>query len=79
MSNLRKDVSNILIENFGLEREKVLNNTPLWCMDVDSIVIVEIQLELERQFSVQISDGDIMPTYSLDKIVGYIKHKRDTL
>ncbi|VUS46724.1 acyl carrier protein [Klebsiella grimontii] len=77
MKQINKEVIDILVKNFGLDEGKVCSNQSLESLGVDSIIVIEIQLDLERAFSITIEDGDIPASFNLNDIVVYIKSKVD--
>ncbi|MCV5881456.1 phosphopantetheine-binding protein [Escherichia coli] len=75
MDAVKDKVVEILVENFGLNEEKVKENNDLESLGVDSIITIEIQLDLERAFDIKIPDGDILPDFTAKDISDYIKNK----
>jgi acyl carrier protein len=72
---VKDKVVDILVENFGLNEGKVKGNNDLESLGVDSIITIEIQLDLERAFDIKIPDGDILPNFTAQDILDYIKNK----
>lgn len=68
-------VIKILVDNFGLSEIDVKANKDLETLGVDSIITIEIQLDLEREFGIKIQDGDILPSFTLNDISEYIQKK----
>ncbi|EDZ5934463.1 acyl carrier protein [Salmonella enterica subsp. enterica serovar Chandans] len=75
MTEVTNKVIKILVENFGLNELDVKENKNLETIGVDSIIMIEIQLDLEREFGVKISDGDILPSFTVKDISEYIQNK----
>lgn len=75
MTEVTNKVIKILVENFGLNELDVKENKNLETIGVDSIIMIEIQLDLEREFGVKISDGDILPGFTVKDISEYIQNK----
>ncbi|MDS7905560.1 phosphopantetheine-binding protein [Klebsiella pasteurii] len=75
MDAVKDKVVDILVENFGLNEEKVKENKDLEGLGVDSIITIEIQLDLEREFDIKIPDGDILPNFTAQDISDYIRNK----
>ncbi|MDH1089260.1 acyl carrier protein [Pantoea brenneri] len=75
MDAVKDKVVVLLVENFGLNEQKVKENDNLESLGVDSIIIIEIQLDLEREFGIKIPDGDIVPDFTPKDISDYIKNK----
>ncbi|EIL6545360.1 acyl carrier protein [Salmonella enterica] len=75
MTEVTNKVVKILVENFGLNELDVKENNNLETIGVDSIIMIEIQLDLEREFGVKISDGDILPSFTVKDISEYIQNK----
>ena len=77
MGSVKNKVIEILVENFGLNEVKVKANHDLESLGVDSIITVEIQLDLERAFDIKIPDGDILAGFSVEDISAYIKNRTE--
>ncbi|EAY4678279.1 acyl carrier protein [Salmonella enterica subsp. enterica serovar Rubislaw] len=75
MTEVTNKVIKILVENFGLNELDVKENKNLETIGVDSIIMIEIQLDLEREFGVKISDGDILLGFTVKDISEYIQNK----
>ncbi|EGL7120486.1 acyl carrier protein [Salmonella enterica] len=75
MTEVTNKVIKIFVENFGLNELDVKENKNLETIGVDSIIMIEIQLDLEREFGVKISDGDILPSFTVKDISEYIQNK----
>lgn len=75
MEAVTNKVVKILVDNFGLNEQEVKANKELENLGVDSIIMIEIQLDLERAFDIKITDGDILPNFTVKDISDYIKNK----
>ncbi|HAU5603812.1 TPA: acyl carrier protein [Citrobacter koseri] len=75
MTAVTDKVVKILVENFGLNELDVKENKDLEALGVDSIITIEIQLDLEREFGLKIPDGDILPSFTVKDISEYIQNK----
>ncbi|HAT1685209.1 TPA: acyl carrier protein [Klebsiella oxytoca] len=75
MTAVTDKVINIIVENFGLNEQAVKTNKDLETLGVDSIITIEIQLDLEREFGIKIPDGVILPSYTVNDISEYIQNK----
>lgn len=75
MDVVKSKVIEVLVDNFGLNDKEVRGNSDLESMGVDSIITIEIQLDLERAFNINIPDGDILPGFTVNDISEYIKNK----
>ncbi|MCG7388448.1 MULTISPECIES: acyl carrier protein [Pantoea] len=75
MTTITDKVIKILVENFGLNEIDIMANKDLETLGVDSIITIEIQLDLEREFGIKIPDGDILPTFTMKDISEYIQNK----
>lgn len=69
---MKNEIKNIFINEFGISETDLNSNKTLSDMGVDSIVIIEIQFELESQFNIKIPDGDISSTFTLSDFESYI-------
>lgn len=75
MDVVKDKVFEILVENFGFNEQEVKANNNLESLGADSIIIIEIQLDLERVFDIKIPDGDILSDFTAKDISDYIKNK----
>ncbi|MGK2889433.1 MAG: acyl carrier protein [Candidatus Malihini olakiniferum] len=75
IDEVKNKVVEILVENFWLNNQKIKANNNLESLGVDSIITIEIQLNLEREFDIKIPDGDILPAFIAKDISDYIKNK----
>ena len=75
MAAVTDKIIKVLVENFGLNEMDVKENKDLETLGVDSIITIEIQLDLEREFCVKIPDGDILPSFTVKDISEYIQNK----
>lgn len=69
-------INNILTEEFGLDETNIKNNETLESMDVDSIVMIEIQFELEKVFDIEVKDGDIHSAFTPADLVKYVSTRK---
>ncbi|WP_312760162.1 phosphopantetheine-binding protein [Pantoea brenneri] len=75
MDVVKDKVVDLLVNNFGLNEEGIKANNSLEKLGVDSIIIIEIQLDLEREFNIKIPDGDVIPDFTVNDISNYIKSR----
>lgn len=75
MKTVTDKIINILVENFGLNELDVRANKDLETLGVDSIITIESQLDLEREFGIKIPDGDIQSNFTVEDISEYIQNK----
>lgn len=75
MKNIRERIEKILIENFGLYEKDVKADKELESLGVDSIIAIEIQIDLEKEFNIKIPDGEILLSFTIKDIHKYIQSK----
>lgn len=75
MTAAKDKITKILVDNFGLNETAVKANKNLETLGVDSIIMIEIQLDLEREFGIKIQDGEILPGFTTKDISEYIQNK----
>jgi acyl carrier protein len=70
-------VKNIMIEKLGC-KESELTNNPSFTSDlnVDSLDLCEVFMELEKEFSIQIPDEEAEKLTTVDSVIHYIKKKQ---
>src|SRR5580693_3116710 len=69
-------VMNIMIEKLGLEVPEISGDASFANdLNVDSLDLCEVFMELEKEFSIKIPDEDAEKLTSIDSVINYIKRK----
>ncbi len=66
-------VKKIVIEQLGLEEDKISEETSFESLGVDSLDLFQIVIEIEESFNIEIGDPEDMKT--LKDVVTYIENK----
>ena len=76
-NELRDLVENYLIEELEIEESVVKNpNTKLEDLDIDSIDMAELALQLQEKFNFQIeNDPELMELKTINDVIEYFKKK----
>ncbi len=75
MSTFEK-VRDIVVEQLGVEADEVaLESTFIDDLGADSLDIVELIMDLEQEFDMEIPDEDLPKIQSVDDIIRYIEAK----
>jgi acyl carrier protein len=70
-------VKNIMIEKLGCKESELTNNPSFASdLDVDSLDLCEVFMELEKEFSIQIPDEEAEKLTTVDSVIHYIKKKQ---
>jgi acyl carrier protein len=78
-NELKDLVENYLIEELEIEEVIVKNpNTKLEDLDIDSIDMAELALQLQEKFNFQIeNDPELMELKTINDVIDYFKKKLD--
>ena len=69
-------LSKIVAEQLGMEQSKITMNTSLKDdLLADSLDIVEIIMQIEEQFGIEVDDEDALQFNTLADVVNYIEKK----
>ena len=68
-------VKKIIIEQLGCEEEDVVNETSLDDLGADDLDKIEIVMELEEEFDIEISDNEALNFVTVGNIVDCVKVK----
>jgi acyl carrier protein len=69
-------VRNILAEKLGFSESEIANNASFSNdLDVDSLDLYEVFMELEKEFRIQIPDEDAEKLHTVGSVISYIKNK----
>lgn len=75
MSEIFSRVKNIIVDRLGVEESKVsLEATFKDDLGADSLDVVELIMELEDEFDLEISDDDAAKIVTVGDVVTYIEH-----
>lgn len=67
----------IIVEQLGAEEEKVtMEATFVDDLSADSLDIVELVMNIEEEFSIEIPDGDAEKITTVGDVVNYIKENK---
>lgn len=70
-------IQQIIVDRFGVEQEKVAPDLELQRdLGADSLDVVELVMELEDAFSLQIADEEVENIVTIQDIVNYIEAKQ---
>lgn len=74
MSSIEERVTDIVIEQLGLERDKIKAESKFVDdLGADSLETVELVMALEEEFEVEIPDEDAEKITTLQQAIDYIK------
>ena len=69
----------IIVEQLGAEEEKVtMEATFVDDLSADSLDIVELVMNIEEEFSIEIPDGDAEKITTVGDVVNYIKENKNS-
>jgi len=75
--DIEKEVKAIIVEQLGVELEEIkLESSFIYDLGADSLDAVEIVLQLEEKFELEISDEDAKNIISVGSAIKYIKEKK---
>ena len=71
-------VKAILAEQFDVEEDKITEETDLQeDLGADSLDLVEIIMEIETRFGIEIPDEDIFSLKTMNDVISYIEAKKN--
>ena len=77
MPSVEERVIEIVCENLGVNREQVTRQTSFQeDVGADSLDIVELVMELEEEFDIQIPDNDAEKIKTVGEAIDYIEKKQ---
>lgn len=68
-------LSTVLKSAFGIDPSADAPDTTLDEMGVDSLVIVELLLEIQKVTGVRLDEGEILPTHTVGQVVDLVNAK----
>jgi acyl carrier protein len=76
MADLEEKVKEIIAKELGVEREKLTNDASFMeDLGADSLVTVELVMELEKEFNIDIPDEDAEKLRTVGDALTYLKSK----
>lgn len=74
MSDVLERVTNIIVDRLGVEQEKVTQDASFKeDLNADSLDVVELIMELEDEFNIEISDEDAEKISTVGDVLNYIQ------
>jgi acyl carrier protein len=74
MKSIRAKVKQIVAEQYGLLREVLDEDTP-YSMGGDSLDHVELTMELEDHFEIEIPDQDMFKMQTVGQVIAYLESR----
>jgi len=76
MADLEEKVKEIIAKELGVEREKLTNDASFMeDLGADSLDTVELVMEFEKEFNIDIPDEDAEKLRTVGDALGYLKKK----
>ena len=76
MADNEQRVRDIIEKELGVEREKLTDDASfIEDLGADSLDIVELVMELEKEFNIDIPDEDAEKLRTVGDAIGYLNHK----
>lgn len=69
-------VKKIIVDQLGVDEEDISLKTTFQEMNADSLDIVELIMELEEEFNIDIADEEVEKIQTVEDIVKYIKENQ---
>ncbi|HIW34729.1 MAG TPA: acyl carrier protein [Candidatus Paenibacillus intestinavium] len=74
MSDVLERVTNIIVDRLGVEQDKVVAEASFKeDLNADSLDVVELIMELEDEFNIEISDEDAEKISTVGDVLSYIQ------
>lgn len=75
-AGIQQRIAAILTGQFKVPEEHVAPETTLRDMKFDSLVLIELGLVLDKEFSVAIEDGELSDGFTLEELAGFVAEKQ---
>ena len=70
-----EEIRDLIVHVLNYEQGEISPETAIKDMDADSLAIVELTMELEDHFQLEISDSEIVTLKTVQEIVDYINQR----
>jgi acyl carrier protein len=74
---IENEVKTILSRQFGIAADKIVNTDDLSALGADSLDLVEIVMDLEEHFKIEIEEHEYLDAITVEKIVQLIELKKN--
>ncbi len=76
--NVYEDVKQVIIERLGVDEEKITPETSFRDdLGADSLDVVELVMEMEDRFGIEVSDDDAEQLTTVGKVAAFIEKNVD--
>ncbi|MGI5506413.1 acyl carrier protein [Lentzea sp. CA-135723] len=75
MSTTIERLTAVLVSRFGISEGEVSSDTKLTDLDLDSLALIELGMVAEKEFGIKISEEDVAPSDTIDKVASLIDGK----
>ncbi|MYR44439.1 acyl carrier protein [Streptomyces sp. SID5910] len=75
-AGVRRRIAAVLTGQFKVPAESVQPHTTLREMKFDSLVLIELGLVLDKEFSVAIDDGELSDAFTLEELAAFVAGKQ---
>jgi acyl carrier protein len=76
LKEIESKVKNVLVESLDVEEEKItMDSNLIDDLDIDSLELVDLTMEFENEFDIEIEDDQVEKIKTVGDIVNLIKEK----
>ncbi|MEV5143584.1 acyl carrier protein [Streptomyces sp. NPDC052727] len=75
MSNTQERFYSLLSAKLGVETESLTEDTTLESLDLDSLLIVELSVAVEKEFGVVLDETQLAPERTVGDVLGALDHE----
>lgn len=76
LKEIENKVKSVLVESLDIEEEKItMDSNLIDDLDIDSLELVDLTMEFENEFNVEIEDDQVEKIKTVGDIVNLIKEK----
>ncbi len=75
MSTVQDRFYALLTATLGVETESLTEDTTLESLDLDSLLIVELSVAVEKEFCVVLDEVQLAPECSIGQVLGTLDHE----
>jgi acyl carrier protein len=75
MGTIQERFYSLLNAKLGVETESLTEDTTLESLDLDSLLIVELSVGVEKEFGVVLDEAELAPERTVGEVLGSLGHE----
>lgn len=77
LDDLRRDVTDTLVDEFGVDRAAIDFTATYDEMGIDSLVVLELAMKIESKHRIKVTEQELSEAHTLDCVVELLGTKRE--